>query len=186
MHGRPDRAARHGIEYTEIDHAYVVPRAAEAYEQLEKEGLVMKHINDHGAKKGTKIAYLHHDNPLGRDGISVVEEVARREGYVLRLFAVPGDEVAGGRHRARLRGRRSGPDHGLPLTDDQVRRGYESIRELALQGLGSPLCPVSRPTFDPRAGEGPTATDDRRARRIPRPRAAILARPSRRPRSGRR
>lgn len=30
-------------------------------------------------------------------------------------------------------------DHGLPVTGDKIRRGYESIRKLDLQGLGPPL-----------------------------------------------
>jgi branched-chain amino acid transport system substrate-binding protein len=30
-------------------------------------------------------------------------------------------------------------DHGMPLTGDKVRKGYESIRKLDLQGLGPPL-----------------------------------------------
>jgi branched-chain amino acid transport system substrate-binding protein len=30
-------------------------------------------------------------------------------------------------------------NHGLPLTGDKVRRGYEAIRKLDLQGLGPPL-----------------------------------------------
>jgi branched-chain amino acid transport system substrate-binding protein len=55
----------------------------------------MKYLKDGGAKKGTKIAYLYYDNPAGRDGIAMVEAVARSEGYLLRLYAVqpPGLEM---------------------------------------------------------------------------------------------
>ena len=135
----------HRLEYTEIDHAYLVPRAVEAYERLKHDGAVtfftygvptllgltsrfmedkippfnsgtgrgdaidgtvwpyifpgtasywsqagvaMKYLKDNGVKKGTKIAYLYYDNPAGRDGIAMVEAVASKEGYVLRLYAV--------------------------------------------------------------------------------------------------
>lgn len=135
----------HKLDYTEIDHAYLVPRAVEAYERLTREGAVvimnygvptlygltsramadkipvfntgtgrsdaidgeiwpyifpgtasywsqagaaMKYIQDHGAKRGAKIAFLYYDNPAGREGIPMLEGVAAKEGYVLRMFAV--------------------------------------------------------------------------------------------------
>ena len=55
----------------------------------------MKYVQDNGAKKGTKIAYLYFDNPAGRDGIPMVEAIALKEGYVVRKFAVqpPGLEI---------------------------------------------------------------------------------------------
>ena len=142
----------HKLEYTEIDHAYMVGRAIDAYERLKRDGAVtvmnygvpilygltpqymadkipafssgtgradaidgeawpyifpgtasywsqggaaMKYLKDNGANKGTKIAFLYFDNPAGREGIPMVEAVARNEGYVLRLFAVqpPGLEM---------------------------------------------------------------------------------------------
>jgi branched-chain amino acid transport system substrate-binding protein len=151
VNGRGGVAGR-PIDYAEIDHAYVVPRAIEAYQRLKRDGAVtfftygvptlqglvpyymedklppfnsgtgrsylvdgltwpyifpgtasywsqagvaMKYIKDHGAKKGTRIAYLYYDNPAGRDGIEMVEAVAEREGYALRKYAVqpPGLEV---------------------------------------------------------------------------------------------
>jgi branched-chain amino acid transport system substrate-binding protein len=135
----------HRLEYTEIDHAYMVDCAVDAYERSKREGVVtvvnfgvpmlialtprymadkipvfntgtgrgdaidgenwpyifpgtashwsqagvaMKYIKDNGAKKGTKLAFLYFDNPAGRQGKPMVEAVAEREGYELRLFAV--------------------------------------------------------------------------------------------------
>ena len=55
----------------------------------------MKYIKDNGAKKGTKIAFLYFDNPAGREGLPMIEVVAKKEGYLLRQFAVqpPGLEM---------------------------------------------------------------------------------------------
>jgi branched-chain amino acid transport system substrate-binding protein len=142
----------HRLKYTEIDHAYMVPRAVEAYEQLKRDGVVtmmnygvptlygissrlmedripafntgtgrsdaidgqiwpyifpgtasywsqagaaMKFLRDRGAKKGTRVAFLYYDNPAGREGLPVLETIARQEGYVLRAYAVqpPGLEL---------------------------------------------------------------------------------------------
>jgi branched-chain amino acid transport system substrate-binding protein len=71
---------------------YIFPGTASYWSQG---GVVMKYLKDNGAKKGTKIAYVYFDNPAGRDGIAMVEAVARKEGYVVRKFAVqpPGLEV---------------------------------------------------------------------------------------------
>jgi branched-chain amino acid transport system substrate-binding protein len=143
----------HRLEYTEIDIAYKVDRAVDAYEQLKRNGAVtifnygvpmlfaltprymadripafqagtgrsdaidgeswpyifpgtasywsqagvaMKYVKDNGARKGTKIAYLYLDNPAGRQGLTVVEAVAKIEGYELRPFAIqpPGLDMA--------------------------------------------------------------------------------------------
>jgi branched-chain amino acid transport system substrate-binding protein len=135
----------HRLLYTEIEHAYMVDRAVDAYERLKRDGVVtivqyggpmllaltprymadkipaitpgfgradstdgtvwpyifpmaasywsqggaaMNYVKDNGARRGTKIAYLYFDNPSGREGIPMVEAVAEREGYELRLFAV--------------------------------------------------------------------------------------------------
>jgi len=142
----------HRLDYTEIDHAYMVPRALEAYDRLKREGVVtvmtygvptlygltsrlmedripafntgtgrgdaidgriwpyifpgtasywsqagaaMKYVKDRGAKKGTRVAFLYYDNPAGRDGMPVLEAIARKEGYVLRRYPVqpPGLEL---------------------------------------------------------------------------------------------
>lgn len=65
---------------------YIFPMAATYWSQA---GAAMKFIKDNGAKKGTKVAHIYYDNPAGREGIPVMEAVAKKEGYQLRLFAVP-------------------------------------------------------------------------------------------------
>jgi branched-chain amino acid transport system substrate-binding protein len=65
---------------------YIFPMAASYWSQA---GAAMQFIKDRGAKKGTKVAHIYYDNPAGREGIPIVEAVARKEGYELRLFAVP-------------------------------------------------------------------------------------------------
>lgn len=42
-----------------------------------------------GGLKGKKIAFLFFDNPAGREPIPVLEDLASREGFQLRTFAVP-------------------------------------------------------------------------------------------------
>jgi branched-chain amino acid transport system substrate-binding protein len=143
----------HRLEYTEIEIAYMVDRAVDAYERLKRNGAVtiynygvpmllaltprymadkipafqsgtgrpdaidgetwpyifpgtasywsqagvaMQYVKDNGARKGTKVAFLYLDNPAGRQGLPVVEAVAKREGYELRVFGVhpPGLEMA--------------------------------------------------------------------------------------------
>jgi branched-chain amino acid transport system substrate-binding protein len=65
---------------------YIFPMAASYWSQA---GAAMKYVKDNGGKKGTKVAYLYYDNPAGREGIPIVEAVSKKEGYELRLFAVP-------------------------------------------------------------------------------------------------
>ncbi len=65
---------------------YVFPLAASYGSQM---GAALKYIKDNGGKKGTKIAYLYFDNPAGREPIPLIERIAKREGYEIRLFAVP-------------------------------------------------------------------------------------------------
>ena len=65
---------------------YIFPMAASYWSQA---GAAMKYIKDNGAKKGTKVAHIYYDNPAGREGIPIMEAVAKKEGYELRLFAVP-------------------------------------------------------------------------------------------------
>ena len=65
---------------------YIFPMAASYWSQT---GAALQYLKENGAKKGTKIAYLFYDNPAGREGIPMVETVARKEGYEIRLFAVP-------------------------------------------------------------------------------------------------
>ncbi len=42
-----------------------------------------------GGLKGKKIAYLFYDNPAGREPIPILEDLAEREGFQLKTFAVP-------------------------------------------------------------------------------------------------
>jgi branched-chain amino acid transport system substrate-binding protein len=42
-----------------------------------------------GSLKGKKIAYLFYDNPAGREPIEVMEDLAARESFSLKTFAVP-------------------------------------------------------------------------------------------------
>jgi branched-chain amino acid transport system substrate-binding protein len=42
-----------------------------------------------GGLRGKKIAYLFFDNPAGREPIPILEDIAEREGFQLRTFAVP-------------------------------------------------------------------------------------------------
>jgi branched-chain amino acid transport system substrate-binding protein len=65
---------------------YIFPMAASYWSQT---GAALKYVKDNGGKKGTKIAYLFYDNPAGREGIPMMEAVAKKEGYEIRLFAVP-------------------------------------------------------------------------------------------------
>ena len=65
---------------------YIFPMAASYWSQA---GAAMQYIKQNGAKKGAKVAHIYYDNPAGREGIPVVEAVAQKEGYELRLFAVP-------------------------------------------------------------------------------------------------
>ena len=62
---------------------YIFPGTASYWSQA---GAAMKYLKDNGAKRGTKIAFLFYDNPAGRDGLPMLEEVARKEGYVLRKY----------------------------------------------------------------------------------------------------
>jgi branched-chain amino acid transport system substrate-binding protein len=65
---------------------YIFPMAASYWSQA---GAAMEYIRQKGGKRGTKVAYLYFDNPAGREGIPIMEAVAEKEGYQLRLFAVP-------------------------------------------------------------------------------------------------
>src|SRR5947199_992611 len=42
-----------------------------------------------GSLRGKKIAYIFYDNPAGREPIEVIEDLAEREGFQLKTFAVP-------------------------------------------------------------------------------------------------
>jgi len=42
-----------------------------------------------GSLKGKKIAFIFYDNPAGREPIPILEDIAEREGFQLKTFAVP-------------------------------------------------------------------------------------------------
>jgi branched-chain amino acid transport system substrate-binding protein len=42
-----------------------------------------------GSLKGKKIGYIFYDNPAGREPIEVIEDLATKEGFQLKTFAVP-------------------------------------------------------------------------------------------------
>jgi branched-chain amino acid transport system substrate-binding protein len=63
---------------------YIFPGTASYWSQA---GVALKYLKDNGAKRGTRIAYLHLDSPAGREGLAVLEGIAQKEGYT--LLAVP-------------------------------------------------------------------------------------------------
>ena len=67
---------------------YMFPIAASYFSQTA--GLI-KFVKDQlgGDLNGKKLAYLYYDNPAGREGIPVMERLAKDEGYEWRQFAVP-------------------------------------------------------------------------------------------------
>jgi branched-chain amino acid transport system substrate-binding protein len=67
---------------------YIFPIAATYWSQG---AAAVKFAKDQlgGNLKGKKIAYLFFDNPAGREPIGVLEDIAEREGFQLRTFAVP-------------------------------------------------------------------------------------------------
>jgi branched-chain amino acid transport system substrate-binding protein len=78
--GRAD--ATDGVRYP-----YIFPIAATYWSQgAASVDFVKKQL---GGLKGKKIAYLFFDNPAGREPIPVLEDLAEREGFQLRTFAVP-------------------------------------------------------------------------------------------------
>jgi branched-chain amino acid transport system substrate-binding protein len=67
---------------------YIFPIAASYWSQGTA---AVKYAKDQlgGSLKGKKIAYLFYDNPAGREPIPLLEDIAEREGYQLKTFAVP-------------------------------------------------------------------------------------------------
>jgi branched-chain amino acid transport system substrate-binding protein len=67
---------------------YIFPIAATYWSQG---AAAVKFAKDQlgGSLKGKKIAYLFFDNPAGREPIGVLEDLAEREGFQIRTFAVP-------------------------------------------------------------------------------------------------
>jgi branched-chain amino acid transport system substrate-binding protein len=67
---------------------YIFPIAATYWSQgAAAVDFVKKQLG--GSLKGKKVAYIFYDNPAGREPIEVIEDLAAREGFTLRTFAVP-------------------------------------------------------------------------------------------------
>ncbi len=66
---------------------YVFPLAASYWSQAA--GAVKFASDQLGGLKGKKIAYLFFDNPAGREPVPVFEDLAAKEGFQLKIFAVP-------------------------------------------------------------------------------------------------
>ncbi|HUF91930.1 MAG TPA: ABC transporter substrate-binding protein, partial [Candidatus Limnocylindria bacterium] len=75
-------AAADGVRYP-----YIFPSAATYWSQgAAAADFAKKQLK---GLKGKKVAYLFYDNPAGREPIQVLEDIAEREGFQLRTFAVP-------------------------------------------------------------------------------------------------
>jgi branched-chain amino acid transport system substrate-binding protein len=76
-------AAADGVRYP-----YIFPIAATYWSQgAAAVDFVKKQLG--GSLKGKKIAYIFYDNPAGREPIEVLEDLAAKEGFQLKTFAVP-------------------------------------------------------------------------------------------------
>jgi branched-chain amino acid transport system substrate-binding protein len=76
-------AAADGVRYP-----YIFPIAATYWSQgAAAVEFVKKQLG--GNLKGKKIAYIFYDNPAGREPIEVIEDLATKEGFQLKTFAVP-------------------------------------------------------------------------------------------------
>ena len=76
-------AAADGIRYP-----YIFPIAATYWSQgAAAVEFVKKQLG--GNLKGKKIAYIFFDNPAGREPLEVIEDLAAKEGFQLKTFAVP-------------------------------------------------------------------------------------------------
>jgi branched-chain amino acid transport system substrate-binding protein len=76
-------AAADGTKYP-----YIFPVAATYWSQAAA-GVDFAKKQLGGQLKGKKLAYLFYDNPAGREPIQVLEDIAEREGFQLKTFAVP-------------------------------------------------------------------------------------------------
>src|SRR5881409_4122354 len=76
-------AAADGVRYP-----YIFPIAATYWSQgTAAVDFVKKQLG--GNLKGKKIAFIFYDNPAGREPIEVLEDLAAKEGFQLKTFAVP-------------------------------------------------------------------------------------------------
>lgn len=58
-----------------------------------------------GSLKGKKIAYLFYDNPAGKEPIVILEDLAKSEGFEMKMFAVPAPGVEMGAQVLDITGR---------------------------------------------------------------------------------
>jgi branched-chain amino acid transport system substrate-binding protein len=76
-------AAADGVRYP-----YIFPIAATYWSQgTAAVDFVKKQLG--GTLRNKKIAYIFYDNPAGREPIEVIEDLATKEGFQLKTFAVP-------------------------------------------------------------------------------------------------
>jgi branched-chain amino acid transport system substrate-binding protein len=76
-------AATDGVRYP-----FIFPIAATYWSQATASvDFVKKQLG--GSLKGKKIAYIFYDNPAGREPIQVLKDLAEREGFQMKEFAVP-------------------------------------------------------------------------------------------------
>jgi branched-chain amino acid transport system substrate-binding protein len=75
-------AAADGVKFP-----YIFPIAATYWSQ--GAGAVEFAGKQMGGLKGKKIAYLFYDNPAGREPLPILEDLAAKEGFELKTFAVP-------------------------------------------------------------------------------------------------
>jgi branched-chain amino acid transport system substrate-binding protein len=90
-----------------------------------------------GNLNGKKIGYLFYDNPAGKEPIVILEDLAKKEGFELRTFAVPPPGVELGAQVLDITGRFK-PD--FLITHLFGRSPSVSIKEL--KGKGYPLSKV--------------------------------------------
>ncbi|MCP4667361.1 MAG: ABC transporter substrate-binding protein, partial [Deltaproteobacteria bacterium] len=71
---------------------YIFPAAASYWSQATA---AVKYIQDAEGKsiKGLKVAYLYYDNPAGKEPMRVLEMLAEKYGFKLRMFGVPSPGV---------------------------------------------------------------------------------------------
>jgi branched-chain amino acid transport system substrate-binding protein len=77
-------AAADGVRYP-----YIFPIAATYWSQGAAAVDFVKKQMMGGSLKGKKIAFIFYDNPAGREPIEVLEDLATKEGFQLKIFAVP-------------------------------------------------------------------------------------------------
>ena len=139
-------AAADGLKYP-----YIFPIAATYWSQG---AAAVKFAGEQmGGLKGKKIAYLFFDNPAGREPLPVLEDLAAKEGFQLKVFAVPPPGIEMGAQALDI-SQRYRADY--VITHLFGRSPSVSIKEL--KRVGYPLRKVvafvwapQRPTSRPRA-----------------------------------